>query len=352
MFRYEHLLLSIYRQAGHVVLIEPPRLVAHLPGMPVIAQKYLAYIDKLLLFPLWLAICTSRYDKVHIADHGNAYYSFCCSRNKCIVTCHDMLAVRAAFGDSTTHCKPSPIGIWLQRLILAGLKRAGAVVFVSKATMKDYQRLIGIPDGQRQVVIPNALNAPFCHDPEAFPLTPADASQVPKIPYLMMVGSALPRKNRSLAIKLLEFLGTTSPYSVVFAGASLTEAEQSFRSNHPFGDRIISIERPSHALLNRLYCEAHALLFPSFSEGFGWPLVEAQTCHCPVIASPTTSIPEVAGEGALYAEPTDVAGFASHVRTLEHPAVRACLIERGIANTRRYTAEVVGEAYRRFAFEA
>jgi glycosyltransferase involved in cell wall biosynthesis len=70
-----------------------------------------------------------------------------------------------------------------------------------------------------------------------------------------------------------------------------------------------------------------------------------------VIASPTTSIPEVAGEGALYAEPTDVAGFAAHVRTLEDPAVRARLIERGLANIRRYDPDVVSEAYRRFAFQ-
>ena len=111
-----------------------------------------------------------------------------------------------------------------------------------------------------------------------------------------MVGSSHPRKNRTLALQLLEHLGPSSPYMVVFAGAPLTVAHQTFRACHPLGDRLISIEEPSHALLNRLYCHAHALLFPSFSEGFGWPLVEAQTCHCPVIASPTTSIPEVAGD--------------------------------------------------------
>lgn len=349
MRRYGELLVSIYRQHSQVVFVEPPGLIGCLPGLPAIARKYLAYIDKLLLFPIWLALSARRFQRVHIADHSNAFYAFCCRRRQSIVTCHDLLAVRAAFGDASTACSASPIGVWLQRLILAGLRRAGAVVFVSEATRLDYQRLIGSPADQRQQVIPNPLNAPFRPDPQAFPLTPAEETQIPAGPYLLMVGSALLRKNRSLALRVLEQLGPASPYSVVFAGAPLAQAELDFRHNHPLGARLIPIERPSHALLNRLYCQAHALLFPSFAEGFGWPLLEAQCCHCPVIASHTTSIPEVAGAGALYADPTNVNAFVAHVRTLEHPAERARLVALGSANTRRFNPDAVAAAYRRLA---
>jgi glycosyltransferase involved in cell wall biosynthesis len=317
-----------------------------------VVRKYLAYIDKLLLFPIWLAWNARSFGLVHIADHSNAFYSFCSPRSRCVITCHDLLAMRGAMGDASAACDASPIGIWLQRLIMAGLRRAGAVVFDSRATYEDFQRLIGKPVLQRHAVIPIPLNAPFSSDPHAFSLKTVEEVQIPAAPYLLMVGSALPRKNRALALRLLEWLGAASPYTVAFAGAPLSEAEQAFRGSHPFGHRLISIERPSHALLNRLYCQAHALLFPSFAEGFGWPLLEAQTCHCPVIASTSTSIPEVAGEGALYAEPTDVAGFADHVHALNDPLVRNRLIQRGLANTRRYAPEVVGEAYRRFAFQA
>ena len=352
MLRFADLLVSFYSNTSHVVLVAPQSVIASLPGLPGIVRKYLAYIDKLLLFPIWLSIRASAFDQVHIADHSNAYYSFCCPRIKSIVTCHDLLAMRAALGDSTVACEVSPLGIWLQKLIMAGLRRTGAVAFDSNATFEDFKRLIGNPPHQRHSVIPIPLNAPFTPDPLAFPLTLLEAEQIPQKPYLLMVGSALPRKNRALALKLLDWFGTASPYRVVFAGAPLTEAENSFRGSHSLGERLISIQRPSHPLLNRLYCHAHALLFPSFSEGFGWPLVEAQTCHCPVIASPTTSIPEVAGDGALYADPTDVDGFAAHVHTLEDPGVRAQLINRGVANTRRYAHEVVADDYRRFASQA
>lgn len=349
MFRYADLLVSIYCKEHIVVLTHPPFWVGRLPG-PRIFQKYLAYIDKLLFFPLWLSIRSRQFDLVHIADHGNAYYAFCCPRFKSIVTCHDLLAVRTAFGDSSTGCVSSPIGIWLQRLIMAGLRRAGAIVFVSQATRSDFHSLIGNPNGQRHIVIPNPLNAPFSSRLDSFRLTPFEEDIIPSMRFLLMVGSSHPRKNRALALQLLEQLGISSPYSLVFAGAPLAEAELHFTRTHPLGHRVISIERPSHALLNHLYCKAHALLFPSFSEGFGWPLLEAQSCNCPIIASSTTSIPEVAGNGALYADPMDVSRFVEHVHTLEDLRVRSLLIQRGSHNMRRFDIFLASNSYRSFAF--
>jgi hypothetical protein len=71
-----------------------------------------------------------------------------------------------------------------------------------------------------------------------------------------------------------------------------------------------------------------------------------------VIASTTTSIPEVAGNAALFADPNDVATFANHVRTLEDPVERARLIKLGRDNLSRFAPEVVSDAYRRFAFHS
>jgi len=351
MIRFAELLLRIYQPMAQVQLIRPPVLVTRLPGLPQIAQKYLAYVDKLLIFPLWLAFRARSYDLVHIADHSNAFYAFCCSPKRCIVTCHDLLAVRGAMGDSTAACEASAYGLWLQRLIMAGLRRSGAVTFVSQATFDDFRKLGGGPPGQRHAVIPNPLNAPFSADAADFHLSEAEQALLPTGPFLLMVGSALPRKNRALAMQLIERLGSSSPFRLVFAGAPLTTAEQMFREAHPLGERLLSITRPSHALLNRLYCQAHALLFPSLAEGFGWPLLEAQACDCPVIASTTTSIPEVAGTAALYADPHDVASYADHVRALEDPLNRARLIQLGHQNLRRFSLEVVSDAYRRFAFQ-
>ena len=92
MIRFAHLLVSLYQPYAQVHLIQPFVLVTRLPGLPAVARKYLAYIDKLLLFPLWLALRARSYEMVHIADHSNAFYAFCCPQKRCIVTCHDLLA--------------------------------------------------------------------------------------------------------------------------------------------------------------------------------------------------------------------------------------------------------------------
>ena len=351
MIRFAELLLQIYRPHAQVRLLCPPVVATRLPGLPPVARKYLAYIDKLFLFPLWLTLGARTYDLIHIADHSNAFYVFCFSPSRCLVTCHDLLAVRGAMGDSSAACGASALGLWLQRLIMAGLRRSGAVAFDSQATYDDFQRLGGGPSRQRHAVIPIPLNAPFTADAATFHLSEAEQTLLPTGPYLLMVGSALPRKNRTLALQLLERLGTSSPFRLVLAGEPMAPQEQLFRDTHPLGERLLSISHPSHALLNWLYCKAHALLFPSLAEGFGWPLLEAQACDCPVIASTSTSIPEVAGSAAFYADPYDVATFAEHVQALLDPAERVRLIQLGHQNLRRFAPEVVSAAYRRFAFQ-
>jgi glycosyltransferase involved in cell wall biosynthesis len=252
-------------------------------------------------------------------------------------------------GDSAVSCEASPIGIWLQRLILAGLRRPHAVAFDSQASLDDFHRLGGGPSGQRHAVIPIPLNAPFTSESASLELSTEEEALLPAAPFLLMVGSALPRKNRALALRILQQLGPASPYRMVFAGAPLASEEQAFIDTHKISKRVVSILRPTHALLNYLYCRAHALLFPSFAEGFGWPLIEAQACGCPVIASTTTSIPEVAGCAALYAKPNDVFGFTSHILALEDPALRSRLIHQGFENLRRFDPELISRQYINFA---
>ena len=351
MTRFAELLACVYEPHARVSLVRPSVLLNRIPGLPRIARKYIGYIDKLLIFPLLLFFRARCVDLVHIADHGNAFYSFFCPRQSCVVTCHDLLAVRGAMGDTSLFCPPSPIGIWLQRLILAGLRRSAGVAFVSQATYSDFQRYVGITSQQHYAVIHNSLNAPFSPDASEFHLSPDDQRRLPTSPYLLMVGSAHPRKNRVLALRVLQQLGPTSPYRLVFAGAPLAQDEQAFIASHHLTCVVVSIVRPSHALLNHLYASAHALLFPSHGEGFGWPLIEAQACGCPVIASTTTSIPEVAGSAALYAGPNDVSTFTSHVLALEDPALRGRLIRKGVANLRRFDPEVISRQYLNFALQ-
>lgn len=350
MERFSALLLSIYKPISDVMYVSPPVVFGRITFIPDKARKYLAYIDKLVIFPIWLLRNKRNFRIIHIADHGNAYYSYFLDPSRTIITCHDLLAVRGAKGDPLAVCPASPLGPWLQQLIMAGLRRSHRLTFVSHATYADYQQIGSYSKSQLHKIIPNCLNARFIPEASSIAIDIADYRKVPESPYLLMVGSALPRKNRMLGLNLLKHLSRSSNYRLVFAGAPLTNNESRFLTLNSLEDRLHSIVRPSHTLLNTLYCCAHALIFPSFSEGFGWPLIEAQACGCPVIASNSTSIPEVVGLGGLLADPNNVLSFANHISTLEILDERRKLIEYGFENIKRFSFTSVAQSYRDFAF--
>ncbi|WP_296258795.1 MULTISPECIES: glycosyltransferase family 4 protein [unclassified Pseudomonas] len=97
---------------------------------------------------------------------------------------------------------------------------------------------------------------------------------------------------------------------------------------------------------------ATALTFPSLYEGFGLPVIEAFAARCPVIASNSTSLPEVAGDAAWLVEPYDVDSINAAMQALlDEPALREEKIELGLARARQYTwhecARQTVEVYRK-----
>jgi glycosyltransferase involved in cell wall biosynthesis len=68
-------------------------------------------------------------------------------------------------------------------------------------------------------------------------------------------------------------------------------------------EQLIVVNEPSHDLIEALYVSAQALLFPSLDEGFGWPIIEAQACGCPVITSDREPMRTIAGPAALLIDP-------------------------------------------------
>jgi glycosyltransferase involved in cell wall biosynthesis len=80
-----------------------------------------------------------------------------------------------------------------------------------------------------------------------------------------------------------------------------------------------------------LYNRAEALVFPSLYEGFGLPVLEAMACGCPVLCSNVTSLPEVAGDAALFIEPKNDDAIASAMRrVVDDQNLRQSLSERGL----------------------
>jgi glycosyltransferase involved in cell wall biosynthesis len=159
--------------------------------------------------------------------------------------------------------------------------------------------------------------------------------------YVLCVGNLTPSKNLAPVTRALAAAGI----SVVVVGAA--GSRRVFTQESPLDAPGIHLAgRLTDGELALLLKNARALVFPSLYEGFGLPLVEAQALGCPVIASDRASIPEVAGEGAVYFDPMRPEDAVRRVRELD-AGERERLVANGRRNIARFswdrTAEVLLE---------
>lgn len=347
MQRYAQLVYDGLREAEHEVTLAVPRAVFNSASRGASGVwKWVGYVDKLVVAPRELARAASNADVVHVCDHSNAVYVPRNSPRPYVVTCHDLLAVRGALGEDTD-CPASFTGRQLQKEILSGLRRAQAVACVSGATLKDAQRLLGKFPGQLHVV-PNGLNYPY---------RPLEAAEIERrlahvvelrnhVPYVLQVGSSLRRKNRECTLRALADIASSWPGKIVFAGQPLGEELGGLASRLGIADRVVEVIGASNAVLEALYGGALAMIFPSRFEGFGWPIIEAQACGCPVICSDREPFPEIAGGAAIHCDADDHAAFGRAILELTGNAQRRQdLVSLGLRNAARFDRSAMIEQF-------
>ncbi|MCB0253245.1 MAG: glycosyltransferase family 4 protein [Anaerolineae bacterium] len=159
-------------------------------------------------------------------------------------------------------------------------------------------------------------------------------------PYLLYVGTLQPRKNLLRLIDgFVAVVDLVPDLVMVLAGQRGWLAEPIYRrvDELGLGGRVLFPGFVEDDDLPALLSGALAFVFPSLYEGFGIPVLEAQACGAPVLASNTSSLPEVAGEGALLVDPLSTAAIAAGLRRLlTEPELRDHLRTAGFANVRRF----------------
>lgn len=355
MRRFTTLMQEGLTKAGHQAkVIRPAVFVGRVsPGVHG-WRKWLGYVDKFVIFPARLRAAAGWADIVHICDHSNAVYARWVGSTPCVVTCHDMLAVRGALGEQTD-CPASWAGRHLQRWIVRGLRRADALVSVSSATSVDVQQITGVPAHRRKVVL-NALNYPYrriSHEESSGRLSHI-AELNGAAPFVLHVGSNLARKNREGVIRAVARASREIDCRLVLAGPPLTPQLHELIRTAGVTGRVTVVVKPSNEELEALYNRALALFFPSRYEGFGWPLIEAQACGCPVICSRCAPFAEVVGATAITRHADDEIGFAADiVRLAQDAAEREAWAAKSLKNAGRFDPErmIAGylDVYREFA---
>jgi len=341
MQRFTNMMLQGLTAAGvSAEVVAPTPMLGKLFGSENFIGKWLAYIDKFILFPRKLqARLAPRPAVAHICDHSNAMYSSRVRNVPVVVTCHDLIAVRSALGEET-HCPVSFTGKLLQRWILRGLRQADAVVCISSATCDDARRLVSsVGLSPRLDLIPHGLNYPYQKRSQSEAWTHLKGIPGLSQPFVLHVGSNLPRKNRDGVLRILARTKDKWNARLVFAGDALDSELLSLATDLGVSDRVVQIKDPSSELLEALYNCAVALVYPSHSEGFGWPVIEAQACGCPVVCTNLGPLPEVAGDAGLFHDVSDEEGFAADILRLNDPAERAVWSQKSLRNAERFSTE-------------
>jgi glycosyltransferase involved in cell wall biosynthesis len=162
--------------------------------------------------------------------------------------------------------------------------------------------------------------------------------------YLLFVGARHFYKNFDGLLKAYRESRLYKEYDLLaLGGGPLTPHETAQIRELELGGSVVTIPLPSDAALAEAYAGAKAFVFPSLSEGFGLPPLEAMAAGCPVAASNATSIPEVCQDAPFYFAPLDQDSFCKALlRSVNDDRARQEAIERGRRVAASYSWEKCG----------
>jgi glycosyltransferase involved in cell wall biosynthesis len=220
---------------------------------------------------------------------------------------------------------------------LIGLGLATMLIVPTNAVRREVIDLFPVPP-DRVAVVPEAAA------PHLVPSEPYSSR-----PYFLFVGTLEPRKNVPALVAAWNEMRRRHDVDLILAGRRRQDGPQ-FAPQ----DGLLLLSEVNEQDLRKLYSGAVALVYPSFYEGFGLPLLEAMQCGTPVIASPDPAVVEVCGNAAIHTSDLARAMEALLLNTEERCRRRELSIKRAAdfswSKTARLTREVYVEAIRRFGY--
>ena len=256
-----------------------------------------------------------------------------------IVTLHDTIE----FSDPLP--SPKQTKRWVMRQYSRFVQRRAAqqarhIITVSHYSKKQITRFFSIPD-ERISVIHNAPSPVFCAQDKRQAREEARERGFAS-DYVLGIASAAKRKNVGALLEAYALLPASlqrqHPLALICTHAGVMAQMAALAERNGVSDHVRLLENLSDADLALLYTAAAVFVFPSLEEGFGLPPLEAMACGAPVVASNTSSIPEVVGEAGILVPPTDIAEIAEAInRVLTNPGLAAELRSRGLAHAASFS---------------
>jgi len=243
---------------------------------------------------------------------------------------------------------PRLILLWQNTAWPICLRKATHIATTSAATASDLGKYFGTPT-DKITVIPCyvSLAAPSFREDER--QARRKALDLPSA-YILHVGVPHKRKNISGLIRAFQILKATTriPHKLLLVGPQGWDRKQleSDIQERGLGAEVTFLGYVPDTDLAIVYALADVFVFPSFYEGFGYPPLEAMACGTPTVVADTSSLPEVAGDAALYVDPKSSEDIASKIRSvLTDSVLAATLRERGRLRIRSFSVENMIKSY-------
>jgi len=229
---------------------------------------------------------------------------------------------------------------------LKACQHASRIIAVSECTRRDIILRLHIDPGLVDVVYQG------CNPIYSQPVSPEQCQQLRdqlQLPerYLINVGTIEPRKNILLAVKALEHIDDHD-LALVIIGRRTKYADEveNYAATHGLSSRVRILTDVPTASLPALYHGAVGMVYPSRYEGFGIPIIEAQSCGIPVIAATGSCLEEAAGrDGAIMVNPDNDDQMVDAINQLTgNSDLVAGLVAAGHNNIKRFTPAIVAQS--------
>lgn len=236
--------------------------------------------------------------------------------------------------------------MWLEKD--ACIRHARRFIAISSSTARDlcsfYPEIL-----QTQVTVAHTGVSPLFRPAAAGELESFKKRHGITRPYFLLVGSRETYKNAETFLRVFAAHRDRQRLAVVCVGGekNLQPELQALRAG---SERFML--RLDDAELRVAYSGAIALAYPSTYEGFGMPVAEAMASGCPVITTPNASLPEVAGDAAIYVRPMDEAALADALIRIQQPELRNALIAAGLARAKLFSWTKMAQIVARVLAEA
>lgn len=315
------------------------------PGRGKIGRTFNLYCNRFVRYPGQLA--GARADIYHILDHSYAHLIRRLAPQRTVITCHDLIPL-----DMQEYCHS--IG---KRLCLAAfrhtvnhLKMACHIIADSQSTKNGIISHIGCQEKQISV-IPLGIDDVFFQS-----VHKSDDSEAPdkhKKKLVLQIGATRePYKNVANILRAFKALSEQdAAVSFTKVGLPYTAEQQDMIARLGLSSKIDYLGFVPGHQLPAVYRQASVLVVPSLTEGFGLPILEAMACGTPVVTTRRGSIPEVAGDAAVYVDPLDPLDIAGGIeKLLNDERLFRKMSQKGRARADEFrwsrTAEHVSQIYR------